>query len=232
MSSSILLVEDEKSIADVIEFSLQQEGFHVIHRERGDTGWTCYEALAPDLVLLDLGLPGIPGLELFERIRSHRPDQPVIMLTSRDEEADRVRGLEGGADDYVTKPFSVRELIARIRTVLRRAAPASSSDLLSRGPCLIDRKAGTLRCREYPVPLTATEFRLLLLFMESPRRLFSRDDLIDRLHGEAVAVTDRSIDAGIRRIRKKVDRVTPGLNPIETVYGMGYRLTPGLEATE
>ena len=227
----ILLVDDEPAIAEVAEYALRELGFEVRHAADGDTALEWFRRDPPDLVLLDLNLPGLGGLELLQRIRALRPAQAVIMVTSRVHEADRVLGLEMGADDYVTKPFSPRELVARAKAVLRRRIePAARGGVRRHGPIEFDEDAFVLTVAGTPLALSRGEFALVGALLRNPARAFTRDQLLDTMHGaDAGAVTDRSVDAAIRRIRKKFDEARPGLDPIDTLYGVGYKLRAGLE---
>lgn len=230
---TILVVDDEQHIADVVVYALEEHGFRTESVLDGDEGLSRFRHLKPDLVVLDLGLPGLSGLELFGVMRRERPRQPVIMLTARGDEVDRVLGLEMGADDYVTKPFSPRELVARVKAVLRRASgPSAGADagvILSHGPLRLDEAAFTLTARGTPVPLTRPEFQLLAQLLRHPAHVFTRDRLVRHLYDEAHPVTDRSIDATVKRLRRKFQELQPGFDPIETVYGIGYKLRHGQE---
>ena len=227
----LLLIDDEPSIADVAEYVLREHGFEVHRAGDGDTGLAAFQRLAPDLVLLDLNLPGLGGLELLQRMRGQRPAQAIIMVTCRADEADRVLGLEMGADDYVTKPFSPRELVARVKAVLRRRSePAGRASVRRHGPIEMDEEAFLLKVAGRPVALSRGEFALLGALLRNPARAFTRDQLLDTMHGtDAGAVTDRSVDTSIRRIRRKFEEIRPGLDPIDTLYGVGYKLRAGLE---
>ncbi len=227
----ILIVEDEAHIADVVEYALAAHGFACRRAADGRGGWTLFHQSPPILVLLDLNLPGIPGLDLFADMRRAQPDVPVIMLTARTDEVDRVTGLELGADDYVTKPFSPRELVARVRAVLRRDARGTSpaTRTLRAGPLALDPAGLRATIDGHPLALSRQEFTLLEALMRHPARLFSRDALIDLIHAGQACVTDRSIDALVKRIRKHADALQPGFDPIETVYGMGYKFNPRIE---
>jgi DNA-binding response OmpR family regulator len=229
---SILLVDDEQHIADVVIYMLKEHGFEVAYAADGDAGLALFKTIRPTLVLLDLNLPGIPGLELFKEIKKIRPDTPVIMLTCRGDEADRVLGLEMGADDYISKPFSARELVARVKGVLRRTKSHSADDssILKYGPLECDPSAVVMRCANQPVLLTHFEFEVMKTLLKSPGRAFSRDALIRTVYEEGHPVTDRAIDACIKRIRRKFMAVRADLDPITTLYGIGYKLNPALEA--
>jgi two-component system OmpR family response regulator len=227
----ILVADDDGHIREVVRFALVQAGFEVV--EARDGLETC-DRIAEggiDLVVLDLLMPEADGLEVCRRVR-RTSTVPIIFLSSKDDELDRVLGLELGADDYLSKPFSPRELLARIRAVLRRLrepqAPSPAPEVLRRGPLEMD--LGRHRCawdgRE--VVLTVTEFALLQALLAAPGKVFSRDDLVDRAWGRGHAITDRTIDSHVRRIRQKLAAL--GADPIETVYGVGYRLREDLAA--
>ncbi|MDP6526730.1 MAG: response regulator transcription factor [Kiritimatiellia bacterium] len=228
----VLLVDDEQHIVDVVVYILEENAFEVIAALDGHTGLRLFNEKNPDLVILDLSLPGIPGLELFREMRKARPGIPVIMLTSRSEEIDRVLGLELGADDYVTKPFSTRELAARVKSVLRRSErsePEQISPLLTHGPIEIDSDAFSARYFGDSVQLTRSEFKLVESLVRYPARVFTRDMLIDRIYDGEHIVTDRSIDAYIKRLRRKFAEIRQDINPIETVHGLGYKLNQDME---
>ncbi len=224
----ILLVDDEQHIADVIVYMLQEHGWRVDTALDGDRGWQLFKRQAPDLVILDLNLPGMPGLDLFREMKKVRPDIPVIMLTCRGEEVDRVLGLEMGADDYITKPFSARELAARVAAVLRRARGGDKAARVAWGPLELDPDAHQLRYFGQALDCTPAEFILLRAFLAYPARVYTREVLLGRLYAEDHPVTERTIDAYIKRLRRKLLDVRPGRDPIETVYGVGYKLNPDL----
>jgi len=232
----VLLIDDEQHIVDVVEYVLKEHGFDVTVALDGDAGLRLFKKAEPDLVVLDLNLPGIAGFDLFGEIRALRADVPVIMLTSRGEEIDRVAGLEMGADDYVTKPFSPRELAARVRAVLRRAEhrtmPDRSASKLTHGPIEIDAEALSLLYFGKRLQLTRAEFTLIERLVRYPARVFTREKLIDVLYDGEHVVTDRSIDAHVKRIRRKFAEVRADLDPIETVHGLGYKLRQELETAE
>jgi DNA-binding response OmpR family regulator len=228
----ILLVDDEQHIVDVVVYLLEEQGFDVRVAMDGDAGLRMFETGAPDLVILDLMLPGISGLDLFRSMRRLRPDAPVIMLTSRGEEIDRVLGLELGADDYVTKPFSTRELAARVKTVLRRTAarPYDPAEALTFGPLEVCPESFAVSYCGTPLTLTRAEFRFVEALVRYPARAFTRDELVTRLYDGEHVVTDRSIDAYVKRLRRKFAEVRPDLNPVTTVHGIGYKLNQELDA--
>ena len=227
----ILIVDDERHIVDVVEYILKENSFDTVAALNGDAGLRKFKDIEPDLAILDLNLPGMSGLDLFREMRALRPGVPVIMLTSRSEEVDRILGLELGADDYVTKPFSPRELAARVKAVLRRLdKPAGESRAaLSFGPIEMDCDAFSLSCRERPITLTRSEFRLMECLVRYPAQVFTRDTLVSRIYDSEHVVTERSIDAYVKRLRKKFAEGKKGLDPIETVHSLGYKLNQRIE---
>lgn len=222
---NILIVEDEPDLLELLRYNLVREGYHVQVADTGEEGLRLARATPPDLLLLDLMLPGMDGLEVCRTLKS-RPgtaDIPIIMLTARGEESDIVRGLELGADDYVTKPFSPRVLLARIKLVLRRgqAEPDGNGRGTIQAPGLsIDPERHEVLADGKPVDLTATEFRLLAVLATRPGRVFTRQQIIESIHDGFAAVTDRSVDVQVVALRKKLGTVG---NHIETVRGVGYR---------
>jgi two-component system phosphate regulon response regulator PhoB len=226
----ILVIEDERPIREMIAFGLRRAGFDV--REAED----CRSARAeladrrPDLLLVDWMLPDMSGLELTRQLKRDRETRelPVIMLTARADEPDKVSGLEGGADDYVTKPFSPRELVARINAVLRRAAPQGSDEIVAHDGLRLDQASHRVMVGERTVPLGPTEYRMLEFFMTHPERVYSREQLLDRVWGGNVYVEERTIDVHIRRLRKALEEF--GYDRlIQTVRGAGYRFSTRLE---
>ena len=202
----ILLVDDEQHIADVVEYILKENSFATRVALDGDTGLARFKTEHPDLVILDLHLPGISGLDLFKEMRRLRPGIPIIMLTSRSEEIDRILGLELGADDYVTKPFSPRELAARVKAVLRRTQTAGMANeqktQLIYGPISMDCASYAITYSGRPLTLTRPEFKLIECLVRNPANVFTRDMLMENIYDDKHAVTDRSIDAYIKRLRK------------------------------
>jgi len=222
----ILLIEDEPDIAEVLQYNLQKEGFEVEAARRGDTGLEAVRRDAPDLVLLDLMLPGLDGLEVTRILKRDAATSrlPIVMLTARGEELDRIVGLELGADDYISKPFSPREVVLRVKAVLRRLQQdEAASEKLEVGGVQIDIAGHQLRVRGKEVPLTATEFRLLRLLMERAGRVQTRGQLLSDVWGYAEDIDSRTVDTHIRRVRRKLG---PEADRIETVIGVGYRLRP------
>jgi two-component system phosphate regulon response regulator PhoB len=222
----ILIVEDEKPIRDMIAFGLRRAGFDVREAEDCSAARASIADHRPDLLLVDWMLPDQSGLELTRAVKRGRDTQdlPVIMLTARADEQDKVTGLEGGADDYVTKPFSPRELLARINAVLRRATPAGATDMLEAEDLKLDLASHRVSAGGEPVSLGPTEYRLLQFFMEHPDRVYSRSQLLDRVWGGNVYVEERTVDVHIRRLRKALE--PSGLGRfVQTVRGAGYRFS-------
>jgi DNA-binding response OmpR family regulator len=224
--ATVLVVDDEPIVREVVVRYLEREGYSTLEAGHGDRARELLEQHRPDLVVLDVMLPGMDGLELCRWIRS-RSNLPVIMLTARGEEADRIVGLELGADDYVTKPFSPRELAARVRTVLRRAAPVENArERLAFGEIELD--AGTREARKAGVELrlTAKEFDLLWFLASHPRRVFSRDQLMSRVWGYEAALDTGTVTVHVRRLREKIEDDPSQPQYLQTVWGIGYRLVP------
>jgi DNA-binding response OmpR family regulator len=226
VSTTVLVVDDEPIVREVVVGYLQREGFRTLEAADGHRAKEILEKESPHIVLLDVMLPGPDGLELCRWIRS-KSKLPVIMVTARGEEADRIVGLELGADDYVTKPFSPRELAARVRTVLRRAEPQSAEDerLSFDGLALDAGKREVLRNGE-PVRLTAKEFDLLWFMASHPRRVFSREDLMRRVWGYSAALDTGTLTVHVRRLREKLEADPSRPSLLETVWGIGYRFSP------
>ncbi|GJD61444.1 phosphate regulon transcriptional regulator PhoB [Methylobacterium frigidaeris] len=223
MSTRILIVEDEEALTLLLRYNLEAEGFEVDAVARGDEADIRLREQVPDLVLLDWMMPGLSGIELCRRIRARRETErlPVIMLTARGEEGDRVRGLATGADDYIVKPFSVPELLARVRALLRRSKPAHVADLLVAGDIELDRVSHRVRRDGRELHLGPTEFKLLEFLMQSPGRVFSREQLLDGVWGHDVYIDERTVDVHIGRLRKAINRGRDA-DPIRTVRGSGY----------
>ncbi len=221
---TILVIEDEKDIQELIRFNLERDSYKVVAADSVEAADKLLTRQLPSLILLDLMLPGENGYDFCRRLRSDERTQrlPVIMVTARDEDADIVAGLEVGADDYITKPFSPRVLLARVRAVLRRRAvePEDSADRLVRGPIEIDRTHHAVRLDGQPVTMTLSEFRILELLLRRPGVVFSRYQIVDAVHGSDYPVTDRSVDVQIVGLRRKLGDHS---DLIETVRGVGYR---------
>ncbi len=225
MSARILIVEDEEPLTLLLRYNLEAEGYEVETVGRGDEAETLLKERAPDLMVLDWMLPGISGIELCRRLRA-RPETkalPIIMLTARGEESERVRGLATGADDYIVKPFSVPELIARVRALLRRASPERVADVLAFGDIALDREKKRVSRGEREIELGPTEYRLLEFLMERPGRVFSREQLLDGVWGSEVYIDERTVDVHVGRLRKALNRGRDP-DPIRTVRGAGYAL--------
>ena len=232
MSKRIHVVEDDRDLLELLKYNLEQEGFRISHTSEGSEAMADLRRLNPDLLILDLMLPGLDGLEICRQIR--RTDSyvslPVLMLTARAEEADRIVGLELGADDYVTKPFSIRELIARVRALLRRRDAFSLRQAaLQMGDLYIDPQAHRVSVAERPVELSALEFRLLHFLASNPGMVFSRDQLLDRVWGNERNVTPRSVDVYVRRLREKIEARSEEPSYVQTVHGVGYRFASSEE---
>jgi two-component system, OmpR family, phosphate regulon response regulator PhoB len=226
MSAKILIVEDEAPLAEMLRYNLEAEGFRVSHAETGEEAELIVAEERPDLVVLDWMLPGVSGIELCRRLRI-KPDTrsiPILMLTARAEESDRVRGLSTGADDYMVKPFSLAELLARVKALLRRAAPNRVADVLTVGDIELDRAARRVTRGTREVRLGPTEFRLLEFLMESPGRVHSRAQLLDGVWGRDAYIDERTVDVHIGRLRKALIRGKES-DPIRTVRGTGYVLS-------
>jgi DNA-binding response OmpR family regulator len=223
MSRTILVVDDKRELRIMVKSYLEVEGFRVVTAENGREALFVARESKPDLILLDLMMPEMGGFE-FLRAWSREADTPIIVLTAKLEEQDKVLGLELGADDYVTKPFSLRELTARIRAVLRRMEKSMSEpELLRAGDLTLDQSRRLVTTDGARVDLTPTEFDLLAIFMASPGRVFSRLDLLDQTQGEAYEGYERTIDVHIRNLRTKIEPNPKEPRYIETVYGVGYR---------
>ena len=221
----VLVVEDERSFSEPLAFMLRQEGFEVTVAETGPDGLEAYDRHAPDLVLLDLMLPGMSGTEVCRALRQ-RSAVPVIMLTARDSEVDKVVGLELGADDYVTKPFSARELVARIRAVLRRrgeAAPADGPDVLEGGPVRIDVDRHLVTVNGTPVAMPLKEFDLLEVLLRNAGRVLTRQQLIDRVWGSSYVGDTKTLDVHVKRLRAKIEPDPASPRHVTTVRGLGYK---------
>ena len=225
MTARVMVIEDEESLCALLEYNLTREGYKVSLVSDGDEALYAIEDEKPDLILLDWMLPHVSGIEICRQIRarSEVKDTPVIMLTARGEEDDRIRGLETGADDYLTKPFSMTELLARIRAVLRRTRPTLAGDVATFGDIVLDRQAHRVRRAERDLHLGPTEFKLLDVLMQRPGRVFSREQLLDLVWGRDVYVEIRTVDVHVGRLRKAINR-RGDRDPIRTVRSAGYAL--------
>lgn len=225
MSARVLVVEDEEDLATLLRYNLEAEGFRVTVVQRGDEAEVSISEDPPDLIVLDWMLPGLSGIELCRRLRSGRAssDVPILFLTARGEESDRIRGLTTGADDYVVKPFSLPELMARIRALLRRAKGDLLADTLKIDDIELDKRAHRVTRSGRDIRLGPTEFKLLMFMMHNPGRVFTRTQLLDGVWGRDVYVDERTVDVHIGRLRKAINRGTE-TDPIRTVRGAGYAL--------
>ncbi len=225
MNPFVLVVEDEDALATLLQYNLEKEGYQVALAADGEEALMLVDERLPDLVVLDWMLPKISGIELCRRLRgrSETRNMPIMMLTARGEESDRIRGLDTGADDYVTKPFSMTELAARIRAVLRRIRPGLAEDRVSQGDIVMDRVAHRVRRGGREIHLGPTEFRLLDYLMQHPGRVFSREQLLDSVWGSDVYVEARTVDVHIGRLRKAIN-TDDEVDPIRTVRSAGYSL--------
>jgi len=221
----ILIIEDEPAQMELISYNLKAQGFQISRADNGEDGLELIQDVLPDLIILDWMLPGVSGIEVCRRIKKQKSTRkvPVIMLTARGEETDRVRGLDTGADDYVVKPYSINEMIARVRALLRRTRPGSIGETLSFGDLELNSEQHKVTRNGQLVKLGPTEFRLLVTFMESPKRVWSRHSLLDRVWGMDSDVDDRTVDVHIGRLRKSLKQ-TGKQDPIRTVRGTGYSL--------
>ena len=221
--ATILIIEDERELARVVQSYLEQAGMTTRVESRGDSGLAAFQKLTPDLVLLDLNLPGMDGLDVAREIR-RKGDTPIIMVTARAEETDRLIGLELGADDYIVKPFSPREVVARVRAVLRRAGSTPAPVLKIKADDLeIDLEAHTVRRDQQSIDLTPTEFNLLSALAAQPGRVFSRLQLLEGIQGTAYEGYERTVDAHVKNLRGKLEPDPRQPKYIETVFGVGYR---------
>ncbi|WP_419319011.1 phosphate regulon transcriptional regulator PhoB [Caulobacter sp. ErkDOM-E] len=225
MTPYVLVVEDEDALATLLHYNLDKEGYQVGLAGDGEEALTMASERAPDLVILDWMLPKVSGIEVCRRLRGRAETRnvPIIMLTARGEESDRIRGLDTGADDYVVKPFSMVELTARVRAVLRRIRPGLADDRITVGDIIIDRVAHRVKRQGKEVHLGPTEFRLLDYLMQHPGRVFSREQLLDAVWGSDVYVEARTVDVHIGRLRKALNGSADG-DPIRTVRSAGYSL--------
>ncbi|MEO7222099.1 MAG: phosphate regulon transcriptional regulator PhoB [Devosia sp.] len=223
MTATILIVEDEADLRELVRYNLEAEGFRVSMAESGDEAVERIRDGVPDLILLDWMLPGLSGIELCRRWRSREETArtPIIMITARGEEEERVRGLATGADDYVVKPFSMPELVARIQALLRRSSPQLVTNLLKAGDLELDRQSHRVRRSGRDLHLGPTEYRLLEYLMRHPGRVYSREQLLDGVWGNDVYVDERTVDVHVGRLRKAINRGREA-DPIRTVRGAGY----------
>lgn len=219
MSGKVLIVEDERKLAELLRDYLKQSGFETFCLENGSEAVPWVREHSPDLILLDLMLPGRDGLEICKEVRSFS-SVPVIMVTARIEEIDRLLGLELGADDYICKPFSPREVVARVKAVLRRGG---GGETVHASSLVLDEPRHQATLNGHELELTAVEFKLLKFLAASPGRIYGRQQLMDRIYPDQRIVSDRTIDSHIKKLRKKITEVTPGEEIIHSVYGVGYK---------
>ena len=222
---TILVVEDEPAQREVLSYNFEAEGFAVTTAENGEEALLLVDEMSPDIIVLDWMLPNVSGIEVCRRLKSRADTRaiPVIMLSARSEEVDRVRGLETGADDYVIKPYSIVELLARVRTQLRRTRPATVGQSLEYSDIKLDPESHRVHRADHVLKLGPTEFRLLTTFMEKPGRVWSREQLLDRVWGRDIYVDTRTVDVHIGRLRKALCAFG-GDDPLRTVRGAGYAL--------
>ena len=232
MTASILIVEDEADLRELIRYNLEADDYRVVTAESGDEAVERIRDAVPDLILLDWMLPGLSGIELCRRWRSREETArtPIIMITARGEEEERVRGLATGADDYVVKPFSMPELVARIQALLRRSSPQLVANLLKAGDLELDRQSHRVRRSGRDLHLGPTEYRLLEYLMRHPGRVYSREQLLDGVWGNDVYVDERTVDVHVGRLRKAINRGREA-DPIRTVRGAGYAFDERFAAT-
>ena len=228
MPQTVLVVDDDPHIRQLLVFALEKAGLIARQAADGEDAMAAVTTSAPDLVVLDINMPKLDGLEVCRRLRA-QGDLPILFLSSRDDEIDRVLGIELGADDYVVKPFSPREVVARVTAILRRARPTATAtgapSPRSHARLSLDPDSWTARWDDTPADLTVTEFQILQTLLGAPQKVFSRDAIIDRLHGPGFAITDRTVDSHIRNLRSKFAKLG-GDDVVETRPGIGYRLGP------
>jgi two-component system response regulator ChvI len=227
-TGTVALVDDEETIRETVGYALRRDGYRVECFADGLSAWEAFERKLPDVAILDIVMPRMDGLELCRRLRARSEHLPILFLTSRDEELDRVLGLELGADDYLCKPFSMRELEARVKVLFRRLAlgrkqSGDAEELLSTGDLELDLRRYSARWKQQDVPLTITEFMLLEALARHPGHVKTRQQLLDEAYHHDAYVSERTIDSHIKRLRRKFGEIDPDFDAIETVYGLGYR---------
>lgn len=228
MKKRVLLVEDEQEIADIVKLHLQDLGLEVTHAAEGVRGLTLVLKNQWDLILLDLGLPQIDGLTICQQVRQFNPTTPIILVTARSSEAERVTGLDSGADDYITKPFSITELIARVKAIFRRVdavRDAPQSDVITVNDIILNPTARTVSISGKPITLTSREFDLLSFFAVSPERVFNRKELLEQVWGYQHDGYLHTVNSHINRLRAKIEKVPGSPQYIQTVWGVGYKLS-------
>lgn len=222
----VAVVEDEENLRSTLEYALTKEGYRVISYSNGFSAWEAFQTSRPDLIISDIIMPMMDGLELCRKVRSVTMSIPIIFLTSKDEEFDKILGLELGADDYLCKPFSLRELTTRIKVILRRIniTNKDTENILKAGKLSINLDTYTGEINNKDIKLTVTEFRLLHSLMQIPGHVKTREQLIKTAYPEDSFISDRNVDCHIKRLRKKINGIEPGFDNIQTVYGLGYKL--------
>lgn len=223
MTKKILVVDDEQKIINIVRAYLEKENYQVVTASDGETALKMFRREKPDLIVLDLMLPRLSGNDVCRIIRGES-ETPIIMLTARDELTDKIVGLELGADDYVTKPFEARELVARIKAILRRSGPNSFPPVIRAGDLVVDTERRQAAIREKSIDLTTMEFDLLRLLASHPGRVFSRAEILDRIQGDAYEGYDRTIDSHVKNLRRKIEPDPEKPSYIHTVYGAGYKM--------
>jgi two-component system, OmpR family, alkaline phosphatase synthesis response regulator PhoP len=230
MTKKILVIDDEPQIVKVLKAYLEKAGYQVVTASDGNAALLTFQCEKPDFMILDLNLPGMDGLDICKAVRRDS-NIPILMLTARVEEADRLIGLELGADDYVVKPFSPREVVARVKTIFRRSiAEPAKSDIIQVGDLVIDMEQHTVNLAGRPIELTPTEFGILVTLAKQPKRVFSRFQIMEQAQGDAFEGYERTIDAHIKNIRLKLEPNPKKPIYIQTVFGMGYKLEAGVDA--
>ncbi len=226
MRAKLLIVDDEPAIREMVSFQLQRHGYGCLEAADANEATDQISKQRPDLILLDWMMPGKSGIDFARELRAdhYTRDIPLILLTARDDESDKIRGFEAGADDYITKPFSPKELLARIKAVLRRAVPDKTSDRIEIAGLILDPDAWEVRCGDSTLQLGPTEFKLLRFFMTHPERVYNRQEILDGVWGNDAYIEDRTVDVHIRRLRKALE-ITGHEKLIQTVRGAGYRLS-------
>lgn len=226
MTATVLIVEDEPAIRQMLAFALAADGYSFVEAADVDAAFAALRDHTPDLILLDWMLPGLSGLDLARRLKRDQATAgiPIIMLTAKGAENDKVRGLDAGADDFITKPFSTRELLARVRAVMRRVQQPDNPELFEAGPLQVDLRSNRVTCNGQVVDLSPTEFRLLQFFISNPERVYSRSQLLDGVWGADAYIEERTVDVHIRRLRKLFEAFNCDVF-IQTVRGVGYRFS-------
>lgn len=227
MHRSVLIVEDEKDIADLISLHLEDAGFSVTHTSDGVSGLSLALTRDWDLILLDLSLPRVDGIEICQRVRQCNPEIPIVLVTARTTEQERISGLNAGADDYISKPFSVLELVARVRAIFRRLdklANRTAPDIITAGTIVLDKRTHTATVSGNALNLTPKEFDLLCLFARSPGQVFKRQELLEKIWGYQHGVYMHTVNSHINRLRAKLDAIAEEPQYIKTVWGIGYKL--------